>query len=69
MSAAPVTAARNVDNLALSSTSSREWYSVGGPGSMVIRSAAIRSTTRSTSKTGTGTIVAPLVNDAIRPAL
>ncbi len=36
---------------------------------MVIRSAAISSTTRSTSKTGTGTIVAPRMNEAINPAL
>ena len=68
MSAAPVTPARNVDSLPLSSTVSSEWYSVGGPGSIVMRSAAMSSTTRSTSKTGTGSIVAPRRNDATSPA-
>ena len=68
MSAAPVTPARSVDSLLLSSTASSEWYSVGGPGSIVIRSASMSSTTRSTSKTATGSIVAPRMNDAIRPA-
>ncbi len=36
---------------------------------MVIRSASMSSTTRSTSNTGTGSIVAPRMNDAISPAL
>ena len=68
MSAAPVTAARRVANLDLSATASSEWYSVGGPGSIVMRSASTISTTRSMSNTATGTIVAPRRNDATRPA-
>lgn len=68
MSAAPVTAARNVASLDLSATVSNEWYSVGGPGSIVIRSASTSSTTRSRSNTDSGTIVAPRRNDATKPA-
>ena len=40
-------------------TASSEWYSVGGPGSIVIRSPLNQFHDRSTSKTATGSIVAP----------
>ena len=52
-------AARSDVSLALSATASSEWYSVGGPGSIVMRSRSISSTTASTSNTATGSIVAP----------
>ena len=68
MSAAPVTPARNVDSLDLSDSASNEWYSVGGPGSIVMRSRSMRSTTVSTSKTATGSIVAPRRKDVMSPA-
>ena len=42
---------------------------MGGPGSIVMRSASISSTTWSMSNTGTGTMVAPRMNEAISPAL
>ena len=68
MSAAPVTPARSVDNLSLPSTANSEWYSVGGPGSIVMRSRSMRSTTASASKTATGSIVAPRKKEVISPA-
>ncbi len=36
-----------------------DWKTVGGPGSIVIRSAATRSITGTTSNTAWGTMVAP----------
>ncbi len=68
MSAAPVTAARSVDSLDLSPTPSNEWYRVGGPGSIVMRSRSMSSTTVSMSKTATGSIVAPRRKDVTSPA-
>ena len=71
MSAAPVTATRRLERskLAAEGWSRSDWYSVGGPGSTVIRSSPTRASTRSTSKTGSGNIVAPAVIDARMPAL
>ena len=46
-----------------------DWYSVGGPGRTVTRSGATRASTRSTSKTGSGSMVAPLATLARMPAL
>ena len=45
------------------------WNSVGGPGSIVMRSRATRSSTASTSKTAWGWIVAPVSIAASQPAL
>ena len=59
----PVTAARRVANRVLApsrrATSNSEWYSVGGPGSIVMRSVSTMSTSRSISRTGIGSTVAP----------
>ena len=51
--------------LDLSGTVSNEWYSVGGPGSIVMRSRSMRSTTVSMSNTASGSMVAPRRKDAI----
>ena len=68
MSAAPVTPARSVDSLALSRMVSNEWYSVGGPGSIVMCSRSMRSITVSMSNAATGSIVAPRRKDVTSPA-
>ena len=71
MSAAPVTATRKLERSrrARSGWSRIDWYSVGGPGRTVTRSDSTRESTRSTSKTGSGSIVAPLATLARMPAL
>ena len=69
--AAPVTTSRNVDRSKLlrSGWSSIDWKMVGGPGNTEMRSASICRRTRSTSKTGSGTMVAPVIRQARMPAL
>ncbi len=54
--AAPVTARRRLESAAVSRSGWLRmlWYSVGGPGSIEIFSAAMRSITLFTSNTGSG---------------
>jgi hypothetical protein len=69
--AAPVTTSRRVSSSkeARSGWSRIDWKMVGGPGSTEIRCWPIRATTPSTSKTGSGTMVAPVIRQARMPAL
>ena len=69
--AAPVTPRRSDDRSYSSRRGSARsvWYSVGGPGSTVMRSAAMRSITAAASNTGSGTTVAPAIRQARMPAL
>ena len=69
--AAPVTASRSDErsNVSRSGWSRIDRYSVGGPGSIEMRSAATWARTAGTSNTGSGTIVAPWMKQAMIPAL
>jgi hypothetical protein len=69
--AAPVTASRSEDRSRSGRVGSPriDWYSVGGPGSTVIASAAMRSMTEAAPNTAWGTIVAPRMRQARIPAL
>ncbi len=69
--AAPVTTSRSEErsNRLRSGWSSNPWKMVGGPGSTETRSSSIRCMAPSTSKTGSGIMVAPVIRQAKIPAL
>ena len=67
--AAPVTARRSDDRSkeAKSGWLRMDWNTVGGPGSIVMRSSATRRMTLGTSNTGWGWMVAPVRTHASTP--
>jgi len=69
--AAPVTPRRSDERSCAvrRGSASSVWYSVGGPGSTLIRSSSMRASTADASNTGSGTTVAPAIRQAKIPAL
>ncbi|MCY1175607.1 hypothetical protein D9M73_158510 [compost metagenome] len=69
--AAPVTATRRLDRSKRSRSGKAriDWYRVGGPGSTLTRSRAMRSSITGTSNTCCGRMQQPRISAASQPAL